>query len=263
MMFHDGCCDITPLSFIVSPLPSPYYPCHVQLCIFLTDILECMRNLPYFRFIISAAFLSIIGFLLFIVGAVANEKLTHLYLFWNLFLAWVPLLLSLVLYQFTKKTNGWNIITSFLLVVIILFLPNTFYMLTGYIHVTEVVRVDPVFDSVLFGTVIPIGFSLGIVSLLLIHKILLHFIRQKPSNLVIGIIIAASSFAIYLGRELRFNSWDVLSNPVSLIGDILQIITQPQNYLTAYITTLTFFVVISSIYICVRYMTNEPTTKKS
>lgn len=220
-------------------------------------------DIPYRRFIISSALLSVLGLLLFIVGAVTNERLTHAYLFWNLFLAWVPLGFAILIYQSAQHAKKWSTKLSVLAVAWILFLPNTFYMLTDYIHVTEVARVDPVFDSVLFSVVVTLGFALGIASLLLVHKVLLRFVDTTRAQIIIGAVIAASSFAIYLGRELRFNSWDVITNPFGLASDVVTIIVQPHQNLAAYITTLTFFIVTAAVYAATWYIIEEPRSKKN
>ena len=244
------------LSNLVLHMVLLYHPCETRCA----DILNYMNTIPYRRFITGAMFLSLLGLLLFIIGAITNQQLTHAYLFWNLFLAWIPFGLSLIIYISAAKQ--WSILVSILLAIWLLFLPNTFYMLTGYIHVTEVARVDPVFDSVMFGVIIPIGFALGIASLLLVHTTLLRFVSVVKSHVMIGIIIAASSFAIYLGRVLRFNSWDIIANPIGLLSDIINIVFQPYQNGMAYSTTFTFFIVITAIYMAAWYMMNEPRMKK-
>lgn len=218
-------------------------------------------NIPFARAIISLGLLSILGLLLFIVGVVANERLTHGYLFWNLLLAWIPLGIALLFDRYTKKS--WSAQNITLGMIWLLFLPNTFYMLTDYVHVTEVARVDPVFDSVMFSVVIGTGFALGIISLLIVHKALLRITRDTHAKLIIGAVIAASSFAIYLGRELRFNSWDVITNPFGLVIDVCTIILVPHQNIAAYISTLTFFIVTAAVYAAVWYTLDTPRSHKN
>lgn len=219
-------------------------------------------ELPYRRFIISCGFLSVIGLLLFVVGAITNERMTHAYLFWNLLLSWIPLGIALVLdRQMTTKTKKLSVRLVLLAVAWLIFLPNTFYMLTDYIHVTEVARVDPVADSVLFSLIVSIGFALGIVSLLIIHKALLRITTTSRAQIIIGGVIASSSFAIYLGREQRFNSWDIITSPLHLLRDIVHIIFLPQDNIAAYITTLTFFIVITAVYAATWYISDVPAVK--
>ncbi len=214
------------------------------------------------RFIISCGLLSLLGVLLFIVGAITNERFTHAYLFWNLFLAWIPLLLALAIHRYSND-NGLKkpALRASILAVWVLFLPNAFYLLTDYIHVTEIARVDPVFDSVMFSTVISVGCAIGIASLLIVHRSLLRIMSRLHAQIIIGVAIAACSFAIYLGRELRFNSWDIITNPLQLVSEIMRIVIEPSNHLQAYVTSLTFFIVILAVYMATWWTLGLPTKK--
>lgn len=214
------------------------------------------------RFIISCGLLSVLAFLFYIVGVVTNERLTHGWLSWNLFLAWIPLGFALLIDHYIVSRPKHPIVLVALGTLWLLFLPNSFYMLTDYIHVTEVARVDPIFDSVMFSVFIILGFTLGIASLFIVHRSLLKLINERRAAVMIGAVIAASSFAIYLGRELRWNSWDVFTDPLKLLGDVYRIIVQPHYNLGAYVTSLTFFIVTAAVYMAV-WFTIRPADKKN
>lgn len=57
-----------------------------------------------------------------------------------------------------------------------------------------------------------------------------------------------SSFAIYLGRYLRWNTWDIIINPAGLIFDVSDRIINPGTYSLTFIVTAVFFVVLGSAY---------------
>jgi uncharacterized membrane protein len=49
-----------------------------------------------------------------------------------------------------------------------------------------------------------------------------------------GIVVASSSLCgvgIYLGRVLRWNSWDALTNPFQLVGSVFKQIQEPNQAL--------------------------------
>jgi uncharacterized membrane protein len=62
-------------------------------------------------------------------------------------------------------------------------------------------------------------------------------------------VLLLCSFAIYLGRYLRWNSWDVLFNPAGLVFDVSEPFINPTSHPQVFTTTLMFFVLLASIYI--------------
>ncbi|HSX23761.1 MAG TPA: DUF1361 domain-containing protein, partial [Candidatus Saccharimonadales bacterium] len=68
---------------------------------------------------------------------------------------------------------------------------------------------------------------------------------------VITCVFALISFAIYLGRSLRWNTWDLLVNPAGLLFDISERVLHPLSHPQVFVTTLTFFVLLTSIYLVV------------
>ena len=77
-------------------------------------------------------------------------------------------------------------------------------------------------------------FSFSITGLLLFYDVLLKMYRFLSNQLstiwaIFGIvtIIFMNAFGIYLGRFLRFNSWDIVSNPFSLAREILDRFIHP------------------------------------
>jgi uncharacterized membrane protein len=77
-------------------------------------------------------------------------------------------------------------------------------------------------------------------------------IRRRLTQLgstawLIGVLLL-TSFAIYLGRDLRWNSWDVLTNPGGLLFDISDRLMHPASYPQMLLTVAIFMVLMSSIY---------------
>ena len=137
---------------------------------------------------------------------------TLLYLIWNLFLAWVPYVISL--YFIRKDISVNRFIPVF--IVWFLFFPNAPYLVTDVIHIASG---SPAlwYDSLLFFFYGWIGLFLGIVSLLRVHEYLKLHLNYILSEISIFCICFISSLGIYLGRFERWNSWDVFLNPLVLI----------------------------------------------
>jgi uncharacterized membrane protein len=50
------------------------------------------------------------------------------------------------------------------------------------------------------------------------------------SGFVICTVMWLNAFGIYIGRFLRFNSWDIILNPFSLFGEIAGMFLNPYDY---------------------------------
>jgi uncharacterized membrane protein len=138
-----------------------------------------------------------------------------LYLIWNLFLAWVPYLISL--YFIKKDTSTSNFVLFFILW--ILFFPNAPYLVTDVLHIVSSLPALLWYDSLLLFFFGWIGLLLGMLSLLHVHQYIKMHMSQLFSEIMVLIICFVSSFGVYLGRFERWNSWDIVANPLHLIKD--------------------------------------------
>lgn len=191
---------------------------------------------------------SLVSVLLFGAAAWRNHSLTFDYLAYNLFLAWIPFVLALWL-QRMLRSKLWSSWVPFVLTLLWLgFLPNSFYMVTDYIHLQDVPRIDPVFDAVMFSSFIFNAFILGLFSLYMVHEELLKRVSRAVSWWLVGAVVFLSSFAIYIGRELRWNTWDVFLNPASLLFDVSDRLLTPREHPEMFTVTFGFLFLIISIY---------------
>ena len=198
---------------------------------------------------LALALSSLVSVGLYVVGALNNHSTAFAYLNWNLFLAWVPLGLTLTLER-TLRQHLWSSWRALILTVLwIAFLPNTFYMISDFIHVQDVQRVNLLYDIVMFASFIFNSVILGFVSLFLIHKELLKRLNKMVSGSLITTVLLACSFAIYLGRDLRWNTWDVLLNPAGILFDVSDPVLNPRAHAQTFSTTLSFFVLLGSLYL--------------
>ncbi|HEY1835380.1 MAG TPA: DUF1361 domain-containing protein [Candidatus Saccharimonadales bacterium] len=185
----------------------------------------------------------------FAVGAFENRSWAFWYLAWNLFLAWLPLLFVFGLLR-VIKSKGWTSWPGIALTLLWLgFLPNSFYMVSDFIHLQDYQRVNIVFDAVMFSSFVFTGILLGLTSLYLVHVELAKRLRAASAWAWVAAVLGLSSFAIYLGRDLRMNSWDILTNPAGILFDVSDPIVDPRAHALAFTTMLTFFVFLMSLYI--------------
>lgn len=195
-------------------------------------------------------FSSLISVLLFLGRAVHYGSSDYWFLNWNLFLAWLPLLFAWQLHK-CLKTQAWstwqNLTLSFLWLG---FLPNSFYICSDLVHLPIFSAGTILYDVVLLLSFSINGFFLGFLSLFIIHNQLFKRIKQR-SHFIIAAILLLCSFAIYLGRYLRWNTWDVLINPAGLLFDLSDRIINPASHPQTFVTTLSFFALLGSIYVVI------------
>lgn len=203
---------------------------------------------PVRAFVVSLFGLSLVsaGFLL--VSFVHNHNFANWYLLWNLFLAWVPVAAAYVLIRVlkTKPWSSWPGI--FWTLVWLAFVPNSFYMVSDFIHLQEVNPNNLLYDALMFTLFILNGLVLGYVSLYLVHMQLRKRLSRIKSDAWIGFILLLCSFAIYLGRDLRWNSWDVLVNPAGILFDVSDRVLHPLAHSDTFSITAMFFVFLTSLY---------------
>jgi uncharacterized membrane protein len=145
------------------------------------------------------------------------------FLVWNLFLAWVPY--ALTRRMETEHTAGKRF--WFLSLVWLLFLPNSFYILTDLFHLTMDRAMPLWYDLALLLSFAWSGMLLGVRSMHAMEGLLSRRLHLRLGWLFVLPLMALNAFGIYLGRYLRFNSWDVLANPFELLQDILYLLIHP------------------------------------
>jgi uncharacterized membrane protein len=181
-------------------------------------------------------------------------SIRYSFLVWNLLLAWIPALVSLwFALRLKERAKGIHIV-AFL--VWLSFLPNTFYLVTDLIHSKPTVEISILFDVVLLFGFACVGFALGLCSLGVLHIWLLQRTKSKVATLSIGAVILLVSFAIYLGRYLRWNSWDIVTNPLGLLIDVSSRVASPLDNPRTLTTTLLFFCLIASSYACFAWLSS-------
>lgn len=155
-----------------------------------------------------------------------TESKDFLFLIWNLFLAFIPwALTSLIVIKPTiQKTK---ITVLLILVTWLLFFPNAPYILTDLFHLRSKSTMPIWFDLVLILSFAWTGLLFGLLSLWDIERILSKSIKRIYVTLISIGLLFIGSFGIYMGRFLRWNSWDIIGEPFRLIYDISDRIINP------------------------------------
>jgi len=149
------------------------------------------------------------------------------FLVWNLFLAWLPMMFALLACEKYRNASArdWRFLG--LAGAWLLFFPNSPYIFTDLIHLTT--HYFPHFwvDLVLILLCALTGLVVGFVSLYLMQSVVNRMLGRAASWVFIGAVAALSGFGIYVGRFMRFNSWDVLFKPRQLAHGIGNWVADP------------------------------------
>ncbi|WP_299160844.1 DUF1361 domain-containing protein [uncultured Tenacibaculum sp.] len=146
-----------------------------------------------------------------------TQSLFFSFLLWNLFLACIPYIVSEVMKKRPLTKTKIIIGTSFWL----LFLPNAPYMITDFIHLHHSKSTMIWYDLFMIFCYANTGLLLSIVSMHTIYKIIQKNWTLTIANYFIIGVVFLCGFGIYLGRFLRFNSWDIFTTPLQTLKQSL------------------------------------------
>ncbi len=183
---------------------------------------------------------SALGWALVGARAIYSGELKSLYLIWNLFLAWIPLATALPLYAMQARNERRPLATGALGTVWFLFFPNAPYLVTDLVHLRYRAPVPYWFDIIMVAAFVLTGLFLGYLSLYLVQEIVRHRAGHAASWAFVAGMLGLSSFGIYLGRFLRWNSWDVILSPGDLIEDAARMM-EPATLRQVFAFSATFF----------------------
>lgn len=148
-----------------------------------------------------------------------TESPGYIFLVWNLFLAWVPFfMMRFFVGEITdKKTLLQNVLP---LLTWLAFLPNAPYILTDLFHLRKSAAVPQWFDLILILSFALTGMVLLYLSFLEFEKKIALLVSTAQMKWLRISVFLAVGYGLYLGRYLRYNSWDIISEPGHLFRGI-------------------------------------------
>jgi uncharacterized membrane protein len=196
-------------------------------------------KIAIFALLLGASLFSV---LLVLARMAYSDSQQYRGLIWNLFLAWIPFILAYIAYALSwKKILLFFAIPIFALVWLAFF-PNAPYILTDLQYLNrEAVSAPLWFDIILLVWFSWTGMLLGLVSLYLMHEIVHRLFGRWIGWLFVLIVSGLSSAGIYIGRFMRWNSWDILGKPSELAMDLLGLVIDPSLRLFAFTTLFAIF----------------------
>lgn len=176
-----------------------------------------------------------------------------LFLNWNLFLAFVPWLFTLIL-SMSPNLQKSRLAVFGMLGVWLLFFPNASYILTDLFHLSHNSSMPIWFDLVLILSFAWTGLLYGFLSLWNLEKLMEQFLSKRTITLLSVVLLFISGFGIYIGRYLRWNSWDILHHPAKLMGDIGDRIVNPFDHTRTWGVTVFMGLFLAMLYFTFKFL---------
>jgi uncharacterized membrane protein len=161
------------------------------------------------------------------------------FLAWNLFLAAIPAFASTMLGRAARRRSrgaarlGWFLVW-------LLFLPNAPYIVTDFVHLRPRAFVPLWFDIALFASCAGTGLLLGWASTAEVQRVVrARFSARAGWAVALGAQVL-SGFGIYLGRFLRWNSWDVIASPGAFLPEVARRLLDPSSHPRTLAVTLVY-----------------------
>lgn len=205
-----------------------------------------MKKLPVFEKLLLAWFFFIVC--LIMCRIYFSGSLLFIFLVWNIFLAWVPFFISSYLQP--SSPAGWK--HYLLLFAWLLFFPNSLYIITDLIHLDLETGIPKWFDAILLFSASAAGLMMAFISLYRVEQFLHKLATRRTVTGLMWMILFMGSFGVYLGRFLRWNSWDIITNPVQLFISIGSRIIFPLDHLYTWGVTMILTVLFYLIYFSVK-----------
>jgi uncharacterized membrane protein len=175
------------------------------------------------------------------------------FLLWNLVLAWVPFVFAAIAFSLAAARRAvlW-VFVVLAAVVWLAFFPNAPYILTDFLHLGSMGDIVPGwYDVLMLYWFAWTGLMLGIVSLYLMQEILARGLGTVAGWVFVVVVAGLGSLGIYLGRFLRWNSWDLVRRPGPLANELLGRVTDPHSQPRILGFTLLFALLFLFIYVAV------------
>jgi uncharacterized membrane protein len=171
-------------------------------------------RLTMFALLASATIFSVV---IWRVRTEFSGTVTYGFLVWNLFLAWIPFLISYFTYTLTLNRRWIYVVIPIAAFIWLIFFPNAPYILTDFQHLAYRAAELPVwYDVMMLIWFAFTGLLLGIVSLFLMQETIRLEFGHWTGWAFVAAVTGLSSAGVYMGRFLRWNSWDILRDPAGL-----------------------------------------------
>jgi uncharacterized membrane protein len=197
--------------------------------------------------------------LLLTTRIILTHSLTYIFFAWNLFLAITPLVLSN--YLLKQKKIGIKSITIILMW--LFFYPNAPYIITDFFHYVERPPVPYWFDLLICISAVWNGLIIGLISLIQVEQFLSRHLKPIAVKTIVLASFLLCGYGIYIGRFLRFNSWNIITDIDGLFDASFERIIHPFHHISTWSFTLLFAAMMAVFYYTIKSISQIFTGKNN
>jgi uncharacterized membrane protein len=173
-------------------------------------------------------------------------------LIWNLMLAWIPFIFASMAYIVSWSRKLLYLVLPVCAFIWLIFFPNAPYILTDFQHLSTYALTAPLwYDVLMLLWFAWTGLLLGMISLYFMQEIVTRAFGRVPGWVFTILVTILSSIGIFLGRFYRWNSWDLLGDPIPIAHDIWGWLRNPFSNLRLYGFTSLFTLFFLFVYLAI------------
>ena len=191
--------------------------------------------------------LTLFSITLVVFRAMNTGERTYNFMLWNLFLAAVPLLLSRFVIAPLARRGAGLVFYGFVFLWL-MFLPNAPYIITDFIHLVEGEGMPLWYDLLLLAFFAWEGFLLGFISVAEMERLATRMYSALAGKWFALMSLVLSSLGVYMGRFMRYNSWDIFISPGEIITGVGSRLLNPRAYPGLYGMIIILSVLLITLY---------------
>lgn len=207
------------------------------------------RRLELTLLLMASCFLS---FGLIVLRVMATQKIHFIFLIWNLFLAFIPFFIANWLYLFKEKFNKWTVLP--VIGLWLLFFPNAPYIITDMIHLQPDKSFGYWYNLLIVVSCAWNALIMGLLSLNDVQNVVANKFGKSIAWIFTVGSVFLGAFGIYIGRILRWNSWDLFFDTKDLMYDISERVANPSVHGRTFGITLFYGMFLLIIYLFFRQL---------
>jgi uncharacterized membrane protein len=181
----------------------------------------------------------------------------YLFLGWNLLLAMIPAAAALMLAR--ADSRGASVLVRLAWFVLwLLFLPNAPYLMTDLVHLGSRPPMPFWYDIALVLSFACTGLFLAFGSAADVHEAIARRWNAPAGWAVALVAMVLSGAGIYMGRFMRWNSWDAITHPRAIADHAANALAAPLQHPAGLHVTLVYGFGLALGYAAARFVVPTP-----